>query len=243
MILFICCMDTCCFSQDTLTKKDWEELSPYLLSDDHPAKPSLDNIFSNPNVLASKDMLIQSGFRLAGRGCTVLAMKHPKLNGYIVKTFTEDNKKISCEWEHFLKRIRGAKVIRDGILKYHLGNIMKVPKKWIYQLPHNNFDGMASFALVAEDMKILDDDTCKYFYKYSMKKTLLKAIFKLVTKYGLSDSCQIANIPICEDGKIAFVDTENYQNRFVQYLYIHEHLSKANLKYWKSLVKKKRKKR
>lgn len=221
----------------------WIELQPYFLPENHPIKATLDAIFSKNRVLLSKKTMRHAGFSVLKHPQRDIAIaRHPDLKGYLVKAYL-DNKKID-EWRWWKKRIDGARQIQECIDHYNFNALMKTPKKWIYPLPVEpslpNLPGVKrkNFILVVEDMNILSRKENLNAYKHHMTPATLEALFIVLTENLLVDSIFPPNIPFCVDGKIAFLDTEHFNNtnRPMKLWKMFSYLSPEMREYWKLLI-------
>lgn len=224
-----------------ISDSEWSSFSKYLLSENHPAKGELDKIFNNHrDAVYSKQCLFELGFVTGGSGGHVWVMRHPKLEGYLVKFYrrhlpgyTPPGK----DWQMWQKRIEGAQLIRDEIKKSRYSGCLKVPKKWIYPLEPQEDDDAINFLLVVEDMECLSRDENKELYKIKITKLHLKLIFYIVTKHGFCDGCSHNNLIWTKQGQLAFVDTESYHRWPVRYHPMLEYLSPDMRKWWRRYVK------
>lgn len=185
--------------------------SEHSLPDDHPIKSELDAIFNASRVLSSASSYKKAGFyptRERRKGLIVTS--HSLLSGYLVKMYLETAP--VDEMELFMKRIRGAISIQKELDNFGYNSIMKVPKKWIYNVPsgHSSDAGKypKKYILVVEDMDIYSDDENRRLYKKIITEQHLDALFNILTTCLLSDSTWLPNIPFSYDGRIAFIDTE-----------------------------------
>ncbi len=83
-------------------------------------------------------------------------------------------------------------------------------------------------------MKLEPHEFNTKFYR-SLSKKVLRAIYTITKTYGLSDCCNKNNLPVCKDGKLAFVDTESYKKWPVNTHQMLEFLSNEGRVYWKQL--------
>lgn len=222
----------------------WNEVEPYLLPSNHPIKPSLDKIFHRSRATGSLRAMRRADFtldppRTADR---LIAAKHPKLKGYLIKTFTDAQTMVTDEGYLWIQRIKGARLIQESLDRHGFNSLMKVPKKWIYPLPQDPApEGETyrrNFVLVVEDMKILHSSKNERAYLHDISKDKLKALYAVLTENVLIDSIYIDNIPFCRDGRIAFIDTEHYLTS-IKPLRLHRlasRLSPAMQSYWLSLI-------
>lgn len=220
----------------------WAEVQPYLMPLDHPTRRRLDEIFSKNRVLASLEAMKEAGFMLTPQqGVHVHATKHPMLPGYVIKMYPDLHPE--REWYKWVKRCQGAELIRDSIARHQMEGIFKVPHKWIYVVP-DLFPIEASagiypkhFVLVVEDMYILEPHKNRKRYRSEhMHKSTLQALVTIIEDLGLSDAVRCANVPFCQDGKLAFVDTESWHRWPVWYHPMKEWLSIGMRRYWNEIT-------
>ena len=221
----------------------WEQLEPYFLPDNHPIKATLDRIFSKSRALASNKAMKKAGFKLLKQPKNKLAIaKHPKLKGYLVKAYLDPM--LTTDWVWWIKRIEGARAVQNSIDKHGYQALIKVPQKWIYPLPPEPSPKVIpgaerkNFILVVEDMRVLNyEDNLEAYYK-KPTRTLLNAIYTIITENLLIDSIYIDNIPFCKDGKLAFIDTEhcNDTSQPLKIERIAQYLSKEMHAYWEQLI-------
>lgn len=189
----------------------WNQLKSYFLPENHPIKSKLDSIFQDFNLPKTKETLKDKGFKKFNlRKSGMIVCSHPKLKGYIIKLFPD-----GCpfqEWFPFIKRIQGSILIQAAIEANSYQSFFKVPKKWIYPLPHSNsrLETQRNFILVVEDMQLCPPSSNVEYYYSVISKKRLNALFTVITNNLLIDSIFIDNIPHCLDGKIAFIDTEHF---------------------------------
>lgn len=223
-----------------ISKKIWDQVEPYFLSKKIKIKKKLDTLFLGLNQNFSKENLIQNGFTFCiDHHLHIHALKHPSVQGYIIKLIPSSDKK-SIDWEQWIKRIKGAKIIKNEIKRQKYDRIMVVPKKWIYPFPKNVVSNDEInphyFALIATDMNILDVSKNHHWFRSKTTQMHLEAIFTMATLIGLADSCKVANIPWTKDGKLAYVDTESYYQWPINYHLLLEFLSSKNKQIWKMMI-------
>lgn len=228
---------------DHLPSEIWDSVSPYLLPSNHTAKESLDKIFEKNRVISSLEEMEEAGFQCKKPRTpfSIVAAKHKNLKGYLIKTFLDTQLSIRNEWQHWIQRIRGAKIIEAQLEANRYNALFKVPKKWIYLLPrqqNENAEHRLNFILVVEDMNIVSSKKNKFLWNSKVKKKTLGALYKILKQNYLIDSVYIDNIPFSKDGRIAFIDTEHY-NTFVKPLQPEQllyHLSTEMQIYWLNLI-------
>lgn len=221
----------------------WEHLQRDLLPLDHPIKPALDKIFEGHRVTESKASFIGAGFLFHDRtGRRRVIARHPKLIGYLVKTYLDTHKTHEEDGLIWLQRLQGARQFQDCIDRHGYNHIMKVPKKWLYPLPCNHPSRSPypkGYALIVEDMGILPHLTNYKKYATDLTKEQLEAIFVMLTENRAFDCIHVFNIPFCKDGKIAFIDTEmlNSTTHPINYYKMTDRIPPHLRPYWEKLYK------
>jgi hypothetical protein len=218
-----------------------EYTKAYLLPETHPVKAVLGQIFSKRRAVATEQTMAEAGFIFAQsipRKITVA--KHPALEGYLIKTYLDNNSEPRKEWIYLVRRIQKALKIDETINHYGYQEIMKVPQKWIYVLPEQpdleDFN-QRKCLLIVEDMHILSKAKNSLHYSSEMTKNRLKAIYTVISENLLLDCVYIRNIPFCEDGKIAFIDTEPFTGPKEKICYdcLTKYLSPRLQSFWRKL--------
>lgn len=236
--LFICLLLS--GSMAAVSPQVLEKVRPYLLPENHAAKKTLDRLFAT-RPLTNEESLKKAGFQFKPRKepeKQLLCAKHPKLRGYLVKTYLDTQHTIGKEERNWISRIQGAEQIRKAIAQHHYQKMFKVPKKWIYLLPDNPSPPRRRFVLIVEDMHILERPKNIDAYFFQMSRPRLDALFTLLTENLLIDSIYIDNIPFCKDGRIAFIDTEHFNATFAP-LGLHlltQRLCPPLAKHWSLLI-------
>lgn len=221
----------------------WQHVQGYLLPHDHPIKPALDEMFGSMRVLNNRASYMAAGFNYRERNRRRrLISKNPKLPGYLIKTYLDVHplgKEDGLIWKH---RIDGARQVQACIDHHKFNHIMKVPKKWLYPLPNKpaaTGPYPKGFILVVEDMEILSHNANNEKYRTELTVEQMCAIYVVLKQNLLWDSIFPFNIPFCKDGKIAFIDTEFFNDdnhplrleRMTEYFPPHLHSK------WKRLIK------
>lgn len=236
------------YSSLYVSDETWEQVQNYLMPDDHPAKATLDQIFSNSRAFADQESMLLSGFTPAEpqHHTQIIVTSHPMLQGYIIKAYLDSQQYHSGKPEHYywIKRAIGARLIQEFITVREYDHLFKVPQKWIYLLPDEPSPPQGylrkMFILVEEDMHIFNDKKNeKLWGSKCVTKELLKGLFTIITELELFDCAKPSNCPFSIDGKVAFVDTQSYQKGFVKYYKLTPLLSPDMKSYWEKLIKKK----
>lgn len=197
----------------------WQQVEPYLMPENHPLKRRLDKMFSQKRILSSLQTLIAAGFTAtkAQSHTKVIVSKHNAMKGYIFKIYTDDYRSYyrdEPEYITWILRARGASLVRQEVERLGWQAYFKAPKKWIYALPPfptaKPGHLQKNFILVEEEMDILPRDEVKKKWRDgTITADHLNKLFFLVTRLGLRGGCKYDNIPICKDGRLAFIDTQN----------------------------------
>jgi len=197
-----------------VTEEVWNEVSPYLIPDNHPIKSKLDAIFKNKRVSESCDTLLEAGFIFTPvQGIVCKAMKHKKMKGYVFKIYP-DTVETRVDWISWTKRCRGSKLIAESIKKLGYESQFKVSNKWIYPLPPEpspkmmSNGGRKNFIVVAEDQHPIGKKYNWSKWRRIQDKKFIKKLMRIVIDSGAGDCVRANNIPWCFDGKVAFIDTE-----------------------------------
>lgn len=224
----------------------WQQISEFLLPDNHPAKKPLDKIFSTSRALCNMETMVAAGFEktVPQHHTHLIVTRHPDLKGYIIKTYLDEQEYHldQPEYVFWIMRATGARLTREIIIKHHFEDYFKVPHKWIYLIPNDPSPPphllRKNFLLIEEDMNIMDnEENIKNWGSKKVTKKLLDAFFVVLTEAGLRDCAKPSNAPFCVDGKIAIVDTQSY-NFEVKYWKLLSYLSPKAKKYWRKHCKK-----
>lgn len=247
-IFSFCCLLNFAEASDDTYQASFEQIAQYRIPEDHQIKKTLDSIISDAATRVFYDMksMTDAGFAFAKPQPTtqLIVTKHPKLKGYIIKAYLDTQKYYGGrpEYYYWTKRAEGANLIREAIKKYKVSHLLKVPKKWIYELadkPCKPLPGSCKpkrFILVEEDMNIYDDETNKKLWSSpKATKELLFAMHTIITEFRFRDCAKPANCPFSKDGRVAFVDTQSFYKKRIGYNKLTPYLSPEMQTYWKSL--------
>jgi hypothetical protein len=221
------------------------EAIPYLLPDEHELKPLLDSIFTRSRATLNCQSLKEAGFiSCRQRKYThIIVTTHPNVPGYVFKLFLDSQirHKKSSEAKNWLNRAKGAERIAKIIKDNGYQSLFKVPRKWIYVLPEHPklADGYVGreTLLVEEDMQILPNGENLQKWKSSdVSHEQLRGLYVIIRDAGLSDCLKPANIPFSVDGKVSFVDTEQFGESNIRYKQLKKYLSVENQAFWVELT-------
>ncbi len=220
----------------------WNDLEPYFLPEDMPVKAKLDKIFTASRVTQNLPALKVAGFKIPRlrKFAKVIVAKHPKVKGYVLKLFTDDNY-LDNEWFDWKRRILGAHYIQETIDRLGYQHLFKVPKKWIYPLPTEPGPTPGSirknFILVVEDMRIFSSSRNLSWWKsVAMTEELMDSIYIVFQECGLADSVYPDNLCFSRDRKMAFVDTQHFTVWPVPFFKLLPYFSSKKQQYWQSLM-------
>lgn len=221
-----------------------EAVEPFLLPEEHPLWPILDEIFlSNPfRITESVDSLRRAGFKETGTSHTqnFHVMKHKKLKGWLLKIYTDDAEG-ETDWEHFVNRCKGAEIAALAIKTCKGEKYFKVPIKFIVPLPEHPDPiqnvRKKNFILIVENMRLLDSRKSHAIWASNkITSRFLNLFWRVVTLGGLADSFYIDNCAWSKDGRVAFVDTEQYHKWPIFYPKLFEQLSPLMKAHWRYLI-------
>jgi hypothetical protein len=218
----------------------WEYVKHFLLPSNHPVKAKLDKIFSASRVTLNEYSLMQAGFERSNvrKFSNNIVSKHPELPGYLVKLFT-DEQDIE-DYAPLICRIDGAQYIRNEIKAHGYEDMFSVPNKWIYPLPSEPSPPEGyhrkNFILVVEDMKIYRKSKNYLRWKEKMTPKRADAMYVLLQNVGLIDSIYPFNLPFCEDGRQAFIDTEHHHKWPVRFQLMLQFFSPEMEQHWRIIV-------
>ena len=247
LFLFVVFSSFNTLKDNPFVKKDVRKaVTPFLIPDDHPAKPFLDKIFSKTRVTVSNETIVTAGFNIlvTKSRSHIRLLQHSELNPYLLKVTVDSNteiKKENPDWYWFVNRCRGAdrlaQIIKTNKLKHFV-----VPKKWLYVLPaHPDTPPGPDYerklvVLVVENMHLIEKSANKAKWQTDITKEILKELYE-VMKYGGGAAWRPDNAWFTENGKIALIDTE-YPGQKADHKVITKYLSPEIQKYWNKLVKK-----
>ncbi len=231
-----------------VSQQVWEQVKPFLIPDDHPIKPTLDQIFSASRAILDQQSMIAAGFDPAEpqHHTQIIVTRHPLVKGYVFKMYLDEQKYHKNQPEHYfwILRATGAQLVQESIQKHHYEHLFKVPRKWIYLLPDEPSPPShylrKFFILVEDDMELFSNKKNEKLWGGPwVTKELLKALYTVVTELELFDCAKPANCSFSIDGKAAFVDTQSFYRGHVRYEKLTPFLSPSMQKYWRALIKNK----
>ena len=214
--------------------------TPYLLPQNHPLRPTLEKIFSNPNVLQNEETLRTAGFgeSKAQKLSLVRVLPHPLVKGYLFKLYLESETRYKHPYSNqdwLIRRCMGAERIRN-LIKAHQIRYFSVPEKWLFEIPNSPLFQKRKrlFVLVVQDMNIFQKQESARAWKKKITQQHLDELYLLMNN-GCGSTMLSINIPFTKDEKFSFIDTE-YPERQFNLLRIGRFFSKDMQTYWKQLI-------
>ena len=192
---------------------------PYLLPLDHPAKTTLDFIFSQSRVLENEKSLLDAGFNvIAGPRPISYAIiaKHPSIPGFVFKLYLDcetRSRKKTPHWVWLTQRCAGARGIKKVIKRNNI-RLFTVADKWLYVVPPHpapSGPNPQHLILVATDMEPESVETSMVMWKTAITSKYLDELY-LILKSGYGGQGVLSlpcNVPYTKQGKFAFIDTED----------------------------------
>lgn len=211
--------------------------SPHLLPFDHPAKRTLDFLFSQSRATANEDSLLHAGFSIiaAMPKSRIIVAKHPAVPGYVFKLYYDSEtycKKGLANWEWLTNRCVGAANVRKVIESKNLRHFV-VPDKWIYILPPCPAN-INPIIVIETDMEIATTAETIFAWEHFVNEKHLDELYEIV-KDGYGSIGLVRNIHYTRSGKFAFIDTE-YPVRILNLEKAKNNLSVEMQAYWDTLI-------
>lgn len=218
------------------------QISPYLLSPQHPLKSTLDEIFTRSRAIENNEAFAEAGFETISSFMRVA--RHPLLPGYLVKVFLDSEHRLNGDrrkgWERLVDRCEGASNIRRLIEKENIQHFV-VPDKWIYPLPVEPSPMLLPgkerqlAVLLVTDMDLVHSSECREAWKTKITPKHLEELYCIVS-HGYASTYLTANVAYTRQGKFACIDTE-YPKRKLNYNKVLHYLSDEMAEYWDRLVR------
>lgn len=175
-----------------------------------PKSLGLDRLFTDPGMFASRKTWARAGFDVLNPAkdieCMVAA--HASAPGYLFKKYT-DAVSNSEQCDNYDARIEGAERVTKLIHKESLKHIV-VAQKYIHELPRDF--GKRARVLVVERLDVVGTDESERRYKHIADDVLRELLIVLVRYRGLDSNSK--NVQFTREGKIAFVDLENWRRAY-----------------------------
>lgn len=192
-----------------------------------PATSDLSPLFRDPRMFDSRSAFRRAGFDVfdPAKDTEIMVAAHPAAPGFLFKKYIPGTEK--RERENYASRVAGADKLRELIAARDLHRIV-VPRKWIRDLP------IGGQILIVDRLPILSSERSIRAFRDIDDTSLRELCVVLYEIRGLDSNAK--NIAITDDGKIAFVDTENWRRDKEGYLRrIKEYLPKDRRKLAKKI--------
>ena len=170
-----------------------------------PIVDQIADLFTDPDMFRSVDRYAAKGFKIvAHHPDKMMCGRHKRIRGYVFKKFNDSFPK--SQIENYMRRIEGARLLRSFIADRGFVHVT-APKKWLYELPRA-FD--ERYLVIAERLDLQDKEDTEKRYERIEVPQLIELATILYYFRGLNST--LSNLPFTEDRKIAFVDTERWDN-------------------------------
>lgn len=219
------------------------EVKPFLIEENHPAKKALDKIFKKYNfrIIQNDLNLLAAGFTAFGERHTsgMRVLMHKNLPNYVIKTYLDEHLD-KVDWMYCVYRVKGRNAIQEVIESRNCERLFVTPKKWIYKIesPHKPPSSLNEqhFLLVTEFIDILSREKNREKWKTVPNREVLWNLYHILQDTGAKDCNFVDNIPYCKDGRIAFIDTEATHLWPINFNKLDHYLSPAMVQYWHQLI-------
>ena len=174
-----------------------------------PRSLDLASMFTDPVMFDSRRAWRRAGFDVfdPAKDTECMVAAHPAAPGYLFKKYPDDVPQ-RTQRENFAARAEGARRVAEVIRQHGLRHVV-VPHKHVHDLPRSF--GKATQVLVVERLDIVGRDASEDLYHDASEEVLRDLLAVLVAYPGLDSNSK--NVQFTRDGRIAFVDLENYKRR------------------------------
>ncbi|MFA6915766.1 MAG: hypothetical protein WC222_05160 [Parachlamydiales bacterium] len=228
----------------------WDAIEPYFLPPDNPLKKKLDRLFSTSRLTSSSKALKAAGFTpLEDKEQDLIVATHPELPGYLIKLYydnhnVKDRPGMPGEGQYWINRILGVERVNNSIRKHNYENIFVVPDKWIYPLPNKPAPTCLNsaacfpkhFVLVSIELNLVSHKENEKLYKEISDPKILEALYTVMQESHLYDSVYIDNNIFTREGKIAFIDTEDFDRKPILFNEMTVYFNPDMQRYWLKLL-------
>ena len=201
-----------------------------------PKSLDLGRLFTDPDMFDSRRTWRRAGFDVLdpAKAAECMVAAHPSAPGYLFKKYADD---VSRKEQHanYAARIEGAARLAELVRRRERLEHVVVPRKHLHDLPRSF--GKSSCVLVVERLDVVGPGASERRYHDIADGVLRDLLRVLVALPGLDSNSK--NVQFTRDGKIAFVDLENWgrtDRDKVKLKSIGEYLSKDRLKLARSIL-------
>lgn len=237
-LIFVCLVFSL-QAEKTIPERERVYINRFLLPENEPVRSVLDVLFTKTNTLYDEKHFLDAGFipLLGIRKDKIVIARHPKLSGFIIKTYLDAypvNKKGDEDWVWLTRRCVLAEKIRKIIKKKNIKNFTVVTK-WLYPLPESpsGYQRRMNFLLIEEEMPLVSEQENHLAWK-TVSKRALNELADIMLSAGGS-SYRPDNVWMTKNGTFAFIDTE-YPHLKAPLFEIVRYLSEENKQYWRSMI-------
>lgn len=229
-----------------LTSTIKKAIAPYLISDLHPLKQELDDLFGKERITRNRAAFMKSGFEILDEGIRsfIVVARHPLLPNHLVKCYLDTEKREKWNqpsWSWLVNRCEGATKIRNIIEEYGIKHF-DVARKWIYVLPllESSMPFKSCYTrhpalILVTDMHLVPEKENLYAWENFVTFETLNELYLIIT-LAKGSSYRPDNIAYSYSGKFCFIDCE-YPSRGPDYKRITKYLNPKMQAYWNYLVK------
>ena len=174
-----------------------------------PTALDLGGLFTDPAMFDSRKAWRRAGFDIfdPAKDTECMVASHRSAPGYLFKKYTDDVSQRE-QRANYDARIEGARRISEFIRRESLQHVV-VPKKHLHDLPKSF--GKSSSILIVERIDIIGREASEHRYRDIPAGVLRDLLRVLVELPGLDSNSK--NVQFTREGKIAFVDLENWNRR------------------------------
>ena len=176
-----------------------------------PTSLDLDAWFVDPDMFRSRKAWHRAGFDILNpaKNTECMVAAHPSAPGYLFKKYPDDFRSQREQRENFSARVEGSERLARLITKRDLKHIV-APRKHVHVLPRSF--GKDTQVLIVERLDILGTEKTEACFHDIAEPVLRELILVLVRYRGLDSNSK--NVQFTTDGKIAFIDLENWQRAY-----------------------------
>jgi hypothetical protein len=229
----------------SIPEKDLRVIQGALLPENDPLKARLDAFFSQKRWTFSSKSMKEGGFTSCKPRpfSLVIVTRHPDFPGYLFKICLDVQRVPSNKEDYFLwkKRVDGIENIRRYVTEKGWQETFAMPRKWIYLLPDlpkcpKGYIPKSSILIVEDVGLVSEDENKKLWSSDQITETQLYRLYWVLKHCLLGDCTIITNIPLTHTGKIAFIDTQIWGSKEINWDYLNKALSPKNRAYWKKIT-------
>lgn len=190
-----------------------------------PESLDLRALFRDPGMFDSRSNWSAAGFQVFNRANNgkIMVGRHPSVRGLLFKKYTSDMSQRD-QLKNYERRLEGSRRLRTFVDRHGLSRV-RVPCKWILELPRAFSRRDVAHVLIVEQLELLGDEQTKSAYGHIDPGVLAELCRVLFHFRGMDSNAK--NLPFTSDARIALIDTEHWdRNSSKSYLHhVGEYLS------------------